>query len=72
MPIEQFIKDEKSEDLETIRADIAEELDGIYDTVFRKTLSSQLLQDLIADRKPLYFGPAWGAVRRSRQTGERD
>jgi putative cardiolipin synthase len=59
VPIEQFIKDEKSEDLGTIRAEIADELDGIYDTVYKKALSSQLLQDLIADRKPLYFGPAW-------------
>ena len=58
VPIEQFIKDKKSEDLGTIRADIAEELDGIYDTVYRKALNSQLLKDLIADRKPLYIGPA--------------
>ena len=58
VPIEQFIKDEKSEDLGTIRADIAEELYGIYETVYKKALNSQLLQDLIADRKPLYFGPA--------------
>ena len=27
-------------------------------TVYKKALNSQLLQDLIADRKPLYFGPA--------------
>jgi putative cardiolipin synthase len=59
VPIEQFIKDEKREDLGTIRAEIADELDGIYDTVYKKALSSQLLQDLIANRKPLYFGPAW-------------
>jgi len=58
VPIEQFIKDKKKEDLETVRANIAEEFDGIYDTVYQQALNSQLLQDLIADRQPLFFGPA--------------
>ena len=42
------------EDIETVRADIAEEFNGIYDTVYKKALESQLLQDLIADRRQLY------------------
>ena len=58
VPIEQFIKDRKGDDLETVRAEIAEEFDKIYETVFQQALNSQLLQDLIADRKPLYMGPA--------------
>ena len=37
-----------------MRADIAEEFNGIYDTVYKQALESQLLQDLIADRRPLY------------------
>ena len=59
VPIEQFITDRKGEDLATVRAEIAEEFDDIYETVFKQALNSQLLQDLIADREPLYMGPAW-------------
>jgi putative cardiolipin synthase len=59
VPIDQFIKDRKGEDLETVRAEIADEFDEIYDTVFQKALESHLLQDLIADRRALYMGPAW-------------
>ena len=54
VPIEQFIKNNKEEDLETVRADIAEEFDGIYDTVYNQALNSQLLVDLIDDRLPLF------------------
>ncbi len=42
------------EDLETVRAKIEKEFNGIYDTVYKQALESQLLQDLIADRRPLY------------------
>ena len=41
-------------DLETVRAHIAEEFDGTYDTVYKQALDSQLLQDLMADRQPLF------------------
>lgn len=58
VPIEQFIKNRKKEDLETVRANIAEEFDGIYDTVYKQALNSQLLKDLMADRQPLFVGPA--------------
>jgi putative cardiolipin synthase len=58
VPIEQFIKNQKKEDLETVRADIAEELDGIYDTVYKQALNSQLIKDLIADRQPLFAAHA--------------
>ncbi len=49
-------QESKKEDLETVRADIAEEFDGIYDTVYKQALDSQLLQDLMADRQPLFPG----------------
>ena len=42
------------EDIETVRAAIAEEFNGIYDTVYKQALESQLLQDLISDRRQLY------------------
>ena len=58
VPIDQFTKNKKNEDLQTVREDIAADLDDIYETVFRKALQSQLLQDLIADRQPLYIGQA--------------
>ncbi|MBW2633357.1 MAG: phospholipase D family protein [Deltaproteobacteria bacterium] len=58
VPIEQFIKDKKNEDLAAVRADIAEEFDDIYDTVFKRALESQLLKDFIAGRQPLFPAPA--------------
>ncbi len=58
VPIDQFIEDKKGENLEDVREEIAEELDDIYETVFNQALESQLLQDLIADRRTLYTGPA--------------
>ena len=60
VPIKQFIKNPKTEDLETVRADITEELDGIYDTVYKQALNSPLLMDLVADR--LAFFPAQARV----------
>jgi len=58
VPIEQFTHDPRKEDLETVRADIAEEFDGIYDSVYRQALDSRLLQDLIEGRRSLYAGRA--------------
>jgi putative cardiolipin synthase len=58
VPIEQFIADKRKEDLATVRADIAEEFDHIYDTVYEQALNSPLLQDLMAGRQPLFVGPA--------------
>jgi putative cardiolipin synthase len=54
VPIEQFTKNYKKEYLANVRADIAEEFDGIYDTVYKQALNSQLLKDLINDRVPLF------------------
>ncbi len=59
VPIDQFVTGRQTEDLETVRSDIAEALDGIYETVYRQALDSRLLQDLAAGRQPLFGGPAW-------------
>jgi putative cardiolipin synthase len=53
LPIDYFASNKKNEELETVRAENAEALNNIYDTVYRRALDSQLLQDLIADRQPL-------------------
>lgn len=58
VPVEQFIKDKKGEDLESVRREIAEEFDGIYDTVYEQALNSQLLREFIAKRLPLYAAQA--------------
>ncbi len=53
LPIDYFTSNKKNEELETVRAENAEALNNIYDTVYRRALESQLLQDLIAERQPL-------------------
>ncbi len=54
VPMEQITAKGIDEDLETVRAHIAEEFDATYDTVYKQALESQLLQDLMADRQPLF------------------
>jgi putative cardiolipin synthase len=56
VPIDYFASNKGVEDLEGVRAGIAEEMDRIYDTVYKQALESHLLQDLFADRQP--FIPA--------------
>ncbi len=58
VPVEQLADSPTEEDLETLRAAVADELDDIYATVFEKALDSHLLQDLIAGRQSLYAAPA--------------
>jgi putative cardiolipin synthase len=58
VPMEQLTAKGIDEDLETVRAHIAEEFDGTYDTVYKQALDSQLLQDLMADRQPLFAAEA--------------
>ena len=58
VPIEQFIENRKKENLETVRENVAEKLDKIYDTVFNKALNSRLLQDIMAKREPLFTAEA--------------
>lgn len=54
VPINQISANKANEDLETVRATIEEEFNGLYDTVYGQALESQLLQDLIADRRRLF------------------
>lgn len=58
VPMHQIAVNKTNEKLETVRAGIAEEFDGIYDTVYKQALESQLLQDLMADRQPLFAADA--------------
>lgn len=58
VPVQQIASNNKDEELEKVRNEIAEEFDKIYDTVYKQALESQLLQDLIADRQPLYAAEA--------------
>ena len=54
VPIDRITANKADEDLETVRAEIEEEFNGLYDTVYGQALESQLLQDLIADRRRLF------------------
>jgi len=58
VPIEQFIDAGKSDDLETVRQEIAEEFDNIYDTVYERAYNSQLIKNFVNGSKPLYAAPA--------------
>lgn len=54
VPMHQIADNKGDEELDAVRIEIAEEFDGIYDTVYKQALESQLLQDLMADRQPLF------------------
>lgn len=58
VPIEQFIDTKQSDDLETVRQEIAEELDEIYDTVYEKAYNSPLMKNFVNGSQPLYAAPA--------------
>ncbi len=58
VPISQLVKSRKEENLETIHAAITAELNALHDTVYERALNSQLLQDLITGRQPLFAAPA--------------
>jgi len=53
VPLEQFVQNKTNEQLEDFRIEVGEELNNIYDTVFRKAMQSQLLQDLFSGRQQL-------------------
>ena len=54
LPMERVTANKAGENLETVRADVAEEFNSIYYTTYKQALESQLLQDLVADRQPLF------------------
>ena len=58
VPIEQFIDAKKSDDLETVRQEIAEEFDRIYDTVYERAYNSRLIKNFVDGSQPLYAAPA--------------
>jgi len=58
VPIEQFISDRTGEELSSVRTEITEQFDAIYDTVYEKAFNSRLLTDLIDNRKSLFPAPA--------------
>ncbi len=58
VPISQFVKSRKEEDLEKVRADIDSELNAIHDTVYERALNSRVLQDLTSGRQQLFAAPA--------------
>jgi putative cardiolipin synthase len=54
LPIEHVAQNKKGETLDEIRSLISDQLEDIYKEVYADALSSELLQDLIANRRP-YF-----------------
>ena len=58
VPIEQFIDAKNSDDLETVRQEIALEFDRIYDTVYEKAYNSQLVKNFLDGSQPLFAAPA--------------
>jgi cardiolipin synthase C len=54
VPIDRFIANKKNEDFVAVRAEVTEQLQQSYDRVYQRTMESHLLQDLIADRLPLF------------------
>jgi len=58
VPLEQFIPNKYNENLDDFRKEVAEDLHDIYETVYTKAFESKLLQDLIADRRPLFSAQA--------------
>ncbi|UCB55534.1 MAG: phospholipase D family protein [Thiotrichales bacterium] len=58
VPMERIAANEADEDLESVRAEIDERMNSIYDSVYSEALESQLLQDLIANRRQLFHAEA--------------
>ena len=49
VPIDHFVSNKKNEELVTARAEITEQLEQTYATVYQQTMESHLLQDLFAE-----------------------
>ena len=58
LPIEYVAQNKKGETLEEVRSGVSYKLEEIYAEVYSGALESELLQDLIANRRPLYAGNA--------------
>jgi putative cardiolipin synthase len=53
VPIDYFVSNKKNEELVIARAEVTDQLEQAYSTVYQRSIESHLLQDLIADRLPL-------------------
>jgi len=58
VPMERIAANKADKDLETARPEFEDEFNRIYDTVYGEALESQLLQDLIADRRRIFAAEA--------------
>ncbi len=58
VPVEQVLKRQDADSLETVRSGISEEADNIYASVYRQALDSDLLQDLITGKQALFVADA--------------
>jgi len=54
VPMDQIAASKVDEDLETVRASIEEEFNGIYDTVYKHALNSKLFQDIMEETQPMF------------------
>jgi len=50
VPIDDFVSNKKNEELETVRAKNAEEMNNLYNAVYGRALESHLLKDLMSER----------------------
>ena len=54
VPMDRIAANKADEDLASVRAEVDEKMNSIYDSVYSKALESTLLQDLMADRRALF------------------
>jgi len=54
IPLEQFIQNKNDEQLDAFRAEVKQEIGEMLEGIYRQAFQSELVQNLIADRKPLF------------------
>jgi putative cardiolipin synthase len=55
VPIDQIAGNQADDgELQEVRSNIADEIDGIYDSIYKRALKSRLLQDLLADSLEIF------------------
>jgi putative cardiolipin synthase len=54
VPIEQLLKEPKAGELAAVRAEIEEDVERIYAGIYHDALASELMQDLLSGRQPLF------------------
>jgi len=58
VPVEQVLKHEDFESVETVRSSISDETDDIFASIYQRALDSELLQDLISGKQVLFVADA--------------